>query len=309
MTKPIIAAVDPRREDVAPAALALQLARVLEAPLMLAAAYPVDLAIDNLYPEYARALGRVADAGLDRLAAQLEQLGVTLQTKAVPSSGSPARALHRLARDEDAQMLVIGSSERGPVGRVLPSAVTDRLLHGAPCPVAIAPVGFSLAASEHLQTIGVAFTDTPDGRSALAFAARLASAAHARIKILSVAEPPDPLAAVTVDALGLDYVRRAHEEAARTALERGVEALPPDLSAGGDQLSGEPALALASASEQFDLLVCGARGHGPVQTMLLGGTSHALVRMASCPVLVVPQRSLIDNRGATGALAERRTRR
>jgi len=110
MTKPIIAAVDPRRDDLAPAALAAQLARVLEAPVVLAAAYPVTLSIENLHPEYARALGRVADGGLDRLATQLDEPGITVRQAAVPSTGSPARALHALARDEHAQLLVIGSS-------------------------------------------------------------------------------------------------------------------------------------------------------------------------------------------------------
>ena len=35
------------------------------------------------------------------------------------------------------------------------------------------------------------------------------------------------------------------------------------------------------------MLVCGSRGYGPVRTLLLGGTSHGLVRKAACPVLVV----------------------
>jgi nucleotide-binding universal stress UspA family protein len=35
-----------------------------------------------------------------------------------------------------------------------------------------------------------------------------------------------------------------------------------------------------------DLLVCGSRGYGPVRTLMLGSTSHALVREAACPVLV-----------------------
>jgi nucleotide-binding universal stress UspA family protein len=42
-------------------------------------------------------------------------------------------------------MLVLGSSRRDRLGRVLPGAVTDRLLRGAPCAVAVAPKGFSIA--------------------------------------------------------------------------------------------------------------------------------------------------------------------
>lgn len=295
MTKPIVVAVDPRREDVAPAALGALLARTLEAPLVVATACPVD----NIYPEYAHALRRNADRAVERIGAAVDGSVAELRTTSVETDGSPARALHRLAVREQARVLVIGSSERGPVGRVFPSAVTDRLLHGAPCPVAVAPTAFE---GERLETVGVAFTDAPDGRTALDFATGLAAAAHARLRVFSVAEPPDPLAAVSIDALGLDYVRRAHEDAARTALERGLGAVPDGLSAGGETLSGDPAAALATASKQVDLLVCGARGHGPVRTVLLGGTSHALVRMASCPVLVVPLGTRLEERENADAL-------
>jgi nucleotide-binding universal stress UspA family protein len=301
MTKPIIVAVDSSREDVAPAALGVVLARLLEAPLVLAAAYPVDLSVDNLYPEYAGALGRAADGAVDRVAGRLAAPDVTVTTTAVQTDGSPARALHQLAREEDAQLLVIGSSERGTVGRAFLSAVTDRLLHGAPCPVAVAPADFS---AERLHSIGVAFTDTADGRAALAFAKHIAAAAQAPVRVLSVAEPPDPLAALTIDSLGLDYVRRAHEETAKMAVELGVEELGG--SADGDVLRGDPAEALAAASKDLDLLICGARGHGPLKTVLLGGTSHALVRMASCPVLVVPRGTQTDwtaAEGTRGAIA------
>jgi nucleotide-binding universal stress UspA family protein len=126
------------------------------------------------------------------------------------------------------------------------SAVTDRLLHGAPCPVVVAPAGYSLADAVNPQSIGVAFTDTVDGRAALAFAGNIAKAAEARIRVLMVAEPPDPLASLTVDTLGLDYVRLAHAETAKMAVERGVDELGGPAS--GETLSGDPADALAAAS-------------------------------------------------------------
>jgi nucleotide-binding universal stress UspA family protein len=54
-------------------------------------------------------------------------------------------------------------------------------------------------------------------------------------------------------------------------------------------LDGNAPAALAAAASNHDLLVCGSRGFGPVRTAILGGTSHALVRQAACPVLVVPR--------------------
>ena len=221
-------------------------------------------------------------AALGRLLAQLLDAPLV---QARESDPHPASALRELAAREHAQLLVIGASKRGLVGRALPGAVTDRLLHDAPCPVAVVPAGRE---PERLRVIGVAFTDTPDGRAALALAERLAFAADARVRVLSVAEPPEPLVALTVDELALDYVRLAHEEAAETAVRRGLDRLPENRSAGGRTLAGDPVEALAAVSEELDLLVCGSRAHGPLRTAVAGGTSHALVRRAACPVIVVP---------------------
>lgn len=295
MPKPIIAAIDPRREDVAPAALGALLARLTGAPLVLAAAYPVDLAVDNLHPEYARTLRLETEQALCRVATATEAAGVPVRTTAVPADDSPARALHEFAEDADAKLLVIGSSARGRIGRALPSAVTDRLLHGAPCPVAVAPVGFSFGdAAAGPGLIGVAFTDTPDGHAALATARTLAGPARARVRVVTVAEPLELLVTGSLDGSMLEDLRRARHEAAAAVLRRGTETLPDNRSAGGEILFGRPADALAAASADLGLLVCGSRGYGPLRTLVLGGTSHALVRKAACAVLVVPPSVLDD---------------
>jgi nucleotide-binding universal stress UspA family protein len=35
--------------------------------------------------------------------------------------------------------------------------------------------------------------------------------------------------------------------------------------------------------------VAGSRGYGPIGAVLLGGTTHALLRSAECPVLITPR--------------------
>jgi nucleotide-binding universal stress UspA family protein len=296
MPKPIIAAVDPLREDVAPAALGLLLARLTAAPLVLAAAYHVDHDADSLHPDDASR--READDAMRRVRALVEQApcaSVAATVMTTPAESSPAPALHDLAEREDASLIVIGSSRRGRVGRVLPGAVTDRLLHGAPCPVAVAPVGYSLEdAAPWPRLIGVAFTDSPDSRAALSTACILATRARALVRLLTVAEPLSPVVTGTLDATAMEDVRGARKAAAETTLRRGLDAVSPGRSAGGEILSGPPADALAAASADVGLLVCGSRGYGPIRTLVLGGTSHALVRKAACPVLVVPRASTAE---------------
>ena len=72
MHQPVIAAVDPLRDDIAPVALGLMLARLTSAPLLLAGAYPVDLHVDGVYPELNRAFGADAEQGMSRFGALVE---------------------------------------------------------------------------------------------------------------------------------------------------------------------------------------------------------------------------------------------
>jgi len=295
MAKPVIAAVDPLREDVAPAALGLLLARLTAAPLVLAAAYRIDSYVDSSYPEYASASRRDAEHAISRVAdlvARAPGAPTAVTTAVTPAVGSATHALHDLVEREQARLVAIGSSGRGRAGRVLPGAVTDRLLHGAPCPVAVAPLGYSFEdAGADLRLIGVAFTDTPDGHAALSTASMLAIRAHAFVRLLTVAEPLHPMMTATLDAMALEDVRSARQTKAEATLGRGLDAVPASRSAGGEILSGDPSDTLAAASADLDLLVCGSRGYGPTRTLLVGGTSHALVRKAACPVLVVPPSS------------------
>lgn len=288
--------VDPLREDVPPAALGLLLARLTSASQVLAATYPSDVYVDSLYPESARSSRRNAAEAMRRVCGLIEQTSgtpVPITTDVTPTVGAPAHALHELASREEAAMIIIGSSEHGRIGRVLPTAVTDRLLHGAPCPVAVAPVGYSIDdAAAGVRLIGAAFTDTHDGHAARSPRRACWPVVRAGSYAFStVPEPLHPLLTSALDAIALEDIRDTRDAAAKTTLRRGLDAVPVGRSAGGEILAGDPADALAAASADFDVLVCGSRGYGPVRTVLLGGTSHALVRKAASPVIVVPPQS------------------
>ena len=290
MPKPVIAAVDAAHEDVGPAALGALLARLLGQPLVLAAAYPIDIAFDTLISEYADGLERETRKAVERVAHHVRDAGVPVSVIAVDAPGSPAGALHTLAERENASVLVLGSSRRGTVGRVFPSAVTDRVLHGAPCPVAIAPSGYSMAdVLDGVALIGAAYIDSADGQTALAMAKRLADAADGKVRVLTVAEPLGTLIAGNLTGTDLELARKGIDENTQKTLDKGLALVGEGRAAGGKKLAGAVARSLAAASDDLDLLVCGSRGHGPLRTLILGGTSHELVRKASCPVLVVPR--------------------
>src|SRR6185312_6501572 len=123
-----------------------------------------------------------------------------------------------------------------------------------------APAGF--AQTEHgLAEVGVGYDGSPESREALRLGGRLARAAGAALRVVSVATGAMP----------------EHEAAARAE------------GAAYEVLTGAPAAELARRSADLGLLVVGSRGHGPVRRLLLGSTSTRLVREARCPVIIVPR--------------------
>ena len=61
----------------------------------------------------------------------------------VVHASSPAAGLQAVCEAEGAGLVTVGPSHRGPVGRLLAGTTAERLLSGAPCPVALAPRGYA----------------------------------------------------------------------------------------------------------------------------------------------------------------------
>jgi nucleotide-binding universal stress UspA family protein len=196
---------------------------------------------------------------------------------------SPARVLTEAAEREDADLVVVGSPHRGPVGRALVGSVAERLLHGASCAVAVAPRGF--AASRHAapSVVAIAYDGGSDSKIALHRAEELARAAGATLRVLYVEEP---LAAMPGIAA---YTPPPAPDPAEIVAEARAS-VAPGVETEGRVLAGPAAGTLAEACEDgVDLLVVGSRGYGPLGRVLLGSVSTALLHKAPCPVLVAPR--------------------
>jgi nucleotide-binding universal stress UspA family protein len=186
-----------------------------------------------------------------------------------------ARALHDVAIELDAAAIVVGSSHRGRIGRVLAGDVSTSLLHGAPCPVAVAPRDYTEGA-DGFRRIGVGFVDTLEGRAALTAASGLARTTGGSLVVFSVQEP--------IESFEAEFEQRAQQTGATAR-----RLIPEDLHSSVEMPSGNPATILAAASAHLDLLVCGSRGYGPMRSVILGSVSRELTRSAACPLLVVPR--------------------
>jgi nucleotide-binding universal stress UspA family protein len=287
MPATIIVGVDdsPRSEDAI--ALARALANIAGAEVLAVCAFPYD---DHPEAHFNLAmrplLQELADKTLEKLCEPLTD-DAHVRRLAVADL-SPARALERVAREEHAALIVVGSSHAGTHARLHPGSTAQRLLQGAPCPVALAPLGYRLRPHLKLQRISVAYDASPEGARALSAGVLVARAAGAPLRVIRVFTRDWPVPPSMLTVPGYLRLTPAAEEAAHEELERTVAALPSDVWAEPAFLHGEPAHELTTESEVADLLVVGSRGYGPLKSVLLGGVSGRVVRTAACPILILP---------------------
>ena len=200
---------------------------------------------------------------------------------------SPAHGLHDVAEAQGAAALVVGSSHRGALGCVLAGNVATQLLSGSPCPMAVAPRGLAGEEAPELKAFGAAFDGSPESWTALQRAAALALAGGGIVRIIHVLEP---LTHFPVSPMETDRVLRERRARSEMATEQAVASLSREVHPQARIVVGHPVRALeAEASNGLDLLVMGSRGFGPLRRVLLGSVSSQLVRLAPCPVLIVPR--------------------
>jgi nucleotide-binding universal stress UspA family protein len=272
-------------------ALGLVLCRATGATPVVAAVYPEQypIGVGRVDAEWVAYMREHAEELLGRARRVLGD-GVAADYRAV-SAASESRGLHELAEQERAEVVVVGSTHRGPLGRTYPGSTGDRLLHGSAWPVAVAPRGLREDPPPALHTVAVAFLDTPEAHEALDFAAALARRAGARLRLLSVVPSrAEVFAPVVGRDAELAFASRARE-VFQAALDGALAGLAGRVEASGELLEGDVVDALATVDRRdADLLVCGSRGYGPIRRVLLGGVSSRLLRRAACPLLVVPRR-------------------
>ena len=303
MARPIVVGFDASEHARDALALGRTLARALQTRLIVVNAYtPGELL---WAPGTAEPLDEAERTGVMDLAqAELSQQDrYELRSVASPSA---ARALHAAVESEQAQIVVVGSTHRSKLGRVLLGTVTQEVLDAAPCAVLVAPAGLSAVEQPiSLARIGVGFDDTPQAYDALAVARSLARDVGGELCILWAAH----LVAKTFPSAFVSYLEPDYLQNVRNQLEERLsQAAAPirdELFVRTEILGGGTAAALARRSQDLDLLVLGSRGYGPLERVLLGSVSRAVVNEAHCPVLVVPRAiTTLDHDGLEAAASE-----
>lgn len=124
-------------------------------------------------------------------------------------------------------------------------------------------------------------------------AATLARVTQSKIVLIHVVQPP----VMTSDyGLALENFQAAIEISEKHSTKRlaeiteGIRLRHPELAVETQQGSGPPIAEILDAAKKTDAayIVMGSHGHNAIYDLLVGTTTHGVLRKATCPVVIVP---------------------
>lgn len=289
----IIAGFSSSRHGPAPLNLALRIARCTGENIVAAAVVerpwpPSPHGFENEYLDYVTAqamesLKRIAS----RLPADVDVSVVVHRATSVPAGLLELAGLHNAA------LVAVGSSSSGLMGRITLGSVTDRLVHTANVPVAIAPRGYP-AVPEPLRRLTAGYGGGAEANGLIATSAELCKRWSLPLRIASFTVRPvvrfsgsiepeaehlvvDEWARRTSD----EIVRQLHEARARTPI-------------------GDAAIVVGTGDEwrdavegidwdNGDLLLLGSGSAGVATQVFLGSVASRILRHSPVPVMIVPR--------------------
>lgn len=220
----------------------------------------------------------------------MTKLGWDHVETAVGAHRSSGQGLADVASAANAEMIVIGSAPGGSVGRFQIGSTADKLLHGSPVPVAVAPSGYRRQAPDQLGRVVVGYQDTSESRRALATGAEIAETAGVPLDVLTILVRHRMYGSKLGGAAeaGIIDELRQHTEASQRDALAGVTLHhePRILTAVADS----PIAAMQRIEWEGDeLLVLSSAHGGHLQRVFLGDMTYKLLRATPVPTIILPR--------------------
>ncbi len=234
-----------------------------------------------------------ADTAEERVIGEVSSLTAGIEGLRAPAchwtpASWPIHGLHELALYEEADLIVFGSAREGLADH-LHVSLMERMVHGAPCAVAVAPPHYGDVAAKPFLRVGVGFSSSEEGISALHLARSLAARTGGCLEVIAGAGLEPALASYAYSSPSLPEVERQIYEDTRHTLEQATRELGDEVALQLETIRGEPAAVLIERSAELDILMLGSRAYGPLRHALMGSVSARVMREARCPVLTMPR--------------------
>jgi nucleotide-binding universal stress UspA family protein len=289
----IIAGFSSSRQGTAPLNLAAQISRWTGDKILAAAVVerPWPAKDDPIEAEYVRYVTSQASHAIDRVVGQLPE-DLDIPTVVHQSTSIPT-GLTELAAAHDARLVVVGSSSSGLLGRVALGSVTERLVHTAAVPVAIAPRGYPLG-PEPIRRLTAAYGGEADVNGLIAAAAELAKQWPVLLRIVSFTVRPATVFSGSIEPSAEDLVvrqwaRRTMDDIVKQLNDVRAHVAVPDVDvvvgSGHDWREAVESISW----EAGDMLLLGSGAAGQAAQVFLGSAASKILRHAPVPVMIVPR--------------------
>ena len=195
-------------------------------------------------------------------------------------NGEPARVINDVATNRRAQLIIIGMGRHELVDRIFGDETALKVARSSHLPVLAVPDG-DFTVPRH----AVVAIDFSEGSVRAARAALRLIAEDAVLELAHVVPRDRMLFDAWVSQE--EYMRFVRHSLTRF---RARLAIPSSVHVEDVVLAGDPARELLSYAGRVgaDLIAAGSHGHGFVTRLVIGSVTTKLLRMASCPVLVIP---------------------
>jgi nucleotide-binding universal stress UspA family protein len=201
--------------------------------------------------------------------------------------------LIELAASHDARLVVVGSSSSGLLGRVALGSVTERLVHTAAVPVAIAPRGYPLG-PDPIRRLTVAYGGEADLNGLIPAAAELTTQWPVQLRIVSFTVRPVGVFSGKIERSAEDLVieqwaRRTMDDIVKQLNDIRARIAVPDVEvvvgSGHDWREAVESISWESG----DMLLLGSGAAGQAAHVFLGSAASKILRHSPVPVMIVPR--------------------
>ena len=220
--------------------------------------------------------------------------------------GKPFQEIVATAREVKADLVVMATHGHGGLEHLALGSTAEKAIRHSPCPVLVvreATRGPIKTAMEGivLEKILVPVDFSECSKEGARYASAFATNVGADLLVMHVTHPANFMAmdANSIPPEWPELVKTARL-AAEDELDELVNFLPlVGISAETQVVVGTPIekLVEASARPDIDMVITSTHGYTGLRHALLGSTAEQLVRLARCPVLVVPSHRRPDGEG------------
>lgn len=195
------------------------------------------------------------------------------------------RGLVDLARQSEADVVVIGSAPHGAKGRISVGSTGDQLLHASSVPVVLAPRGWAEEPIGSFSRLTVAYRRGPGSDEATHLAARAAAQLSISMRLVTLL--------IDGGSLGNVELERAVQEQLREQADADLQ-----VAAKGQSRRIQVQVEMAeghTVKEALDdvtwrnseMIICASSESGPLRRVFLGDTSLKIIKAARRPVMIL----------------------